>query len=75
MNKSKNQILSSMVFSQETSKGRMSRLGSMYANYGKIIPIEETVEKIKKVNLTDVARVAEKIFNEKNYSITVLGDI
>ena len=75
MNKSKNQILSSMVFSMETSKGRMSRLGNMFVNYGKIVPIDETVERIKKVTLKDITELAQKIFDEKNYSLTVLGDV
>jgi predicted Zn-dependent peptidase len=75
LRKSKNQILSSMVFSMETSKGRMSRLGNMFTNYGEIILIDETVERIKKVTREEVVELSKKIFDENNYSLTVLGDI
>lgn len=75
LRKSKNQILSSMVFSMETSKGRMSRLGNMFTNYGKIVEVDETAERIKKVKVEDVIEFSKKIFDDKNYSLTVLGDI
>lgn len=75
LEKSKNQILSSMVFGLETTKGMMSRLGSMFVNYGRIVTIDEVRESIRNVTVDEVMDVSNQIFNENYYSLIMLGDI
>lgn len=64
-----------MVFGLETTKGMMSRLGSMFVNYGKIVTIDEVREAIKNVTVDEVMEVSNLIFNENYYSLIMLGDI
>lgn len=75
LQKSKNQFLSMLTFSLESSKGKMSRMANSYLLYDKVIDIDEIIEKIEKITLEDIKRTAEYLFQEEYYSYTVLGDI
>ena len=75
LQKSKNQFLSMLTFSLESSKGKMSRMANSYLLYNKVIDIDEIIEKIEKITLEDIKKTAEYLFQEEYYSYTVLGDI
>ena len=75
LQKSKNQFLSMLTFSLESSKGKMSRMANSYLLYDKVIDIDEIIEKIEKITLEDIKKTAEYLFQEEYYSYTVLGDI
>ena len=75
LQKSKNQFLSMLTFSLESSKGKMSRMANSYLLYEKVIDIDEIIEKIEKITLEDIKKTAEYLFQEEYYSYTVLGDI
>lgn len=75
LQKSKNQFLSMLTFSLESSKGKMSRMANSYLLYDKVINIDEIIEKIEKITLEDIKKTAEYLFQEEYYSYTVLGDI
>ena len=75
LQKSKNQVLSMLTFSLESSKGKMSRMANSYLLYDEVIDIDEIIEKIEKITLEDIKRTAEYLFQEEYYSYTVLGDI
>lgn len=75
LDKAKNQLLSSMILSLESSKSRMSRMASNYLSLGKIVEVEEIIEKVNKVDLGDVKSLAQRIFDESLYSYTIIGDI
>ena len=75
LQKSKNQFLSMLTFSLESSKGKMSRMANSYLLYDKVIDIDEIIEKIEKITLEDIKKTAEYLFREEYYSYTVLGDI
>lgn len=75
LEKAKNQILSSFVLGMETSKSRMSRIGNSYLSYGRVVSIEEITEKIEKITLEDVKKLAEEILDNSYHSVTVLGDV
>jgi len=75
LHKAKNQLLSSMILGLESTKSRMSRLASNYLSLGEIIPIEQIIDKVNNIKLIDLAEFAEKIFHEKNYSMTIIGDL
>ena len=46
-----------------------------YQLYGKIISIDEIEEMISKISLNDIKELANEIFDESKYSITILGEI
>jgi len=71
----KNQILSSLIFSMESSKSRMERMGNSYILYKKVQNIKEIVEKIEKIKIEEIKDVADYMFDENYYSSTVLGNI
>lgn len=75
LDKAKNQLLSSMILGLESTKSRMSRLASNYLSLGKVISIDEIIEKINEIKLEDVLKFSNKIFCEKNYSTTIVGDL
>lgn len=73
--KAQNQVLSSLILGLETTRARMSRLASSYITYNKIIPLKEIENKIKSIDREAVKKYANKIFDEKYYSVTILGDV
>ncbi len=75
LEKAKNQLLSSMILGLESSKARMSRMASNYLSLGRVVEVEEIIEKVNKVNIESIKAFAKNIFDEKNYSSTILGDI
>ncbi len=75
LEKAKNQLLSSMILGLESSKSRMARMASNYLSLGRIMPVEEIIEKVNKVDMESIKIFAKNIFDEKNYSSTILGDI
>lgn len=75
LQKSKNQFLSMLTFSLESSKGKMSRMANSYLLYGKVVDINEIIDKIEKITLEDIKKTAEYLFQEEYYSCTILGDI
>lgn len=75
LEKAKNQLLSSMILGLESSRSRMSRMASNYLSLGKIVEVEEIIEKVNKVDIESIKAFAKNIFDEKNYSSTILGDI
>jgi predicted Zn-dependent peptidase len=75
LEKAKNQLLSSMILALESSRSRMGRMANSYLGKGKIISIDEIIEKVNKIELADLNNFANKIFNEKYYSSTIIGDL
>lgn len=75
LERAKNQIISSLTFALENSRGKMIRMWNSYQLYGRIIDVEEIMEIISKIDREDIKRLAEKIFKKDGYSLSVLGDI
>ncbi len=75
LSKAKNQLLSMLILGLETSKARMSRMANSYLMFKRIKPIEEITKKIEDIKMSDIKRVAKDIFDDRYYSVTVLGDI
>lgn len=72
LNRAKNQIRGVLVLGQENMSSRMVRLGKSELYFGRVIPIEELIEKITKVADEDVRRVAECIF-ESEFPMAAIG--
>ncbi|MDF2952873.1 MAG: putative Zn-dependent peptidase [Thermodesulfobacterium sp.] len=66
LKKAKNQVLSSFIFSSETSEGLSSTLGSFQVVRGSYKDILWYQEKIKSATVEDLIRVSKKYFNFQN---------
>lgn len=75
LKRAKKQFLSMIIFSLESSKGKMSRMASSYMLYGCVRDINDIIDEIEKVTLDDIKRVAKRIFDKKNISKTILGNV
>ena len=75
LQKAKNQFLSSMIIGLETTKSRMSRMADTYIGHERIIEIDEIIREVNEVDMSRIKSLADRIFDEKYYSTTVLGDV
>ncbi|MEG1582478.1 MAG: insulinase family protein, partial [Cetobacterium sp.] len=75
LQKAKNQFLSMVTFGLESSKGKMTRMAGSYLNNGYVKSIDNVIKEIEGVTLEDVKELAQKIFDEKYLSRTILGNI
>ncbi len=75
LQKSKNQFLSSVTFGLESSRGRMTRMANSYLFYNEVRDLEKILDEIEKITVEDIKELANKIFDEKYYSLTVMGNI
>ncbi|MDR1831483.1 MAG: insulinase family protein [Fusobacteriaceae bacterium] len=73
--KSKNQIMSGLIFGLENTKNRMERMANSWMLMGRVVPIAEVMAEIRAITRKDVMATAEYMFDEAYYSTTVLGDI
>lgn len=73
--KVKNQLSSDMVLGLETTRSQMSRMANNFINYERLITVDEVVEEINKISLEEVKALAQDLFKDEYYSVTVLGDI
>ncbi|MDP0507666.1 MAG: pitrilysin family protein [Fusobacterium sp. JB019] len=75
LQKTKNQFLSAVTFGLESTKGRMNRMANSYLLYEEVKDLDLLMEEINKITIEDIKIVANKIFNKKYYSKTILGNI
>jgi predicted Zn-dependent peptidase len=72
LQRAKNQIKGSILMDLESMSSRMSRLGKTELYFGRVIPVEEVVEKIAAVSMEDVQRVAKDILSAPR-ALTAIG--
>ncbi len=65
MEKARNQALSDIAMSSESSKSRSARLVYSMIRYGRYISNEEVVKNIESVTKKEVMNIAEKLFSSK----------
>ena len=65
LDRAKNQFRGGVVMSQESMNSRMTRMGRNELVYDRVIPIEETMDKINAVSLDDIAGIAEYLFQQR----------
>ncbi len=73
LDRAKNQFRGGVVMGQESMNSRMTRMGRNELVYDRVIPIEETMDKINAVSLDDVAGVAEYLFSSDEYAMATVG--
>jgi len=73
--RSKEQLKSGLLLGLESSSSRMSRLGKTEITLSRYIPLEELIDKVDKVTLSDLTELLEKMFVRENLCFTALGPI
>ncbi|MEJ5170426.1 MAG: pitrilysin family protein [Fimbriimonadales bacterium] len=75
LERAKRQIYGHMVISLEGMNQRMSRIARNNLLFGRTIPVDETLEKVRAVTLQDVLRAARRVFPLEELSVTAIGPI
>ncbi len=73
--RARNQMKAGLLMGLESASSRAERIARLLAIWGRIPPLEETVEKIDAVSLGDVQAFAEKIAAEGKAAMAVYGPV
>ena len=65
LKKAKTQLKASLMMGLESSSTRMERMASQYIHHGRITPPSEIVEKIDRISIESLKKIANNIFNSK----------
>lgn len=71
----KEQIKTELILGNESAKSRMNSNGKSMIYRGRLIPIEELVDAVEKVTLNNVHDFANKYFDLKKASISLVGNL
>lgn len=71
----KEKIKGALCLNSEDTAYRMSRLAEQEIYFNKFFNIEETLELIDKVNITDLKRIAQEIFKNEYLCLTTIGPL
>lgn len=75
LSRAKEHLKGGLVLGLESSSARMSYIAKSEFYYGRTITIEEVFEKVDKVSLDDIVRIANDYFDNRYLTLTVIGDI
>lgn len=75
LKRAKDQIRGSLILGQESVTNHMSRLGRTELTHGRVITVEEVIDRIHSVSLEDVAQVAQEVFVPDLLSLACIGPI
>jgi len=73
LHRAKQQIRGELLLSMENTTNHMSRLGRTELTYGRVVTVEEMVDKVMKVTLDQVHELARKLFLTQNFGLAVIG--
>lgn len=75
LRRAKDKLISHMVLSSESVSARMRSLSSDWVVEGRLIPVDEEVERIEKVTTDDVMRVLRRLPLREKQVLTTLGPL
>ncbi|MEJ2716242.1 MAG: pitrilysin family protein [Deltaproteobacteria bacterium] len=75
MQTAKNQIKGSVVLAMESSETRMNRLAKGEYYFGRYVSMEEVIEAIDEVTLSDLSSLAEETINSEPLTLVALGPV
>ena len=75
LDRSKSNIKGHLVLGLEETNARMIRIGKSILCRNRILSIDEILEKIDAVNLNDIVRLTNELFNEENMVLAAVGPI
>ncbi len=68
------QLKSGLMMALEATTSRMEQLGRQMLIFERILPIEEMIENVERVDGKDVARVAQQIMDSNSVCMAIVGD-
>jgi predicted Zn-dependent peptidase len=71
----KEQIKTELILGNESAKSRMNSNGKAMLNRGRLIPIEELIAGIERVNLTSITDFANRYFDLNKASLSIVGNL
>ncbi len=71
----KAQLKGQIILGMESTYNRMSRIARLELMYGRYVSIKDTLKAIDEVTSSDILRVADRVFDNGNMAITVLGPV
>ncbi len=71
----KEQIKTELILGNESAKSRMNSNGKALLNRGRLLPIEELIEGIDKVSLTEIIDFANRYFDMASASVSLVGNL
>ena len=69
------QLRIEMIMGSESARNRMERNAKAMLMHNRIVPLEETLEKLSKVSAEDIRRFGEQYFDLSKAGICMVGDI
>ncbi len=75
LTRSKEQIKGSILLASENVIHRMHRLGKSDLIYNRLITTEEILEKVFRVNRTEIQELAQELLDPGRFTATVLGNL
>lgn len=75
LSRAKEHLKGGLVLGLESSSARMSYIAKTEFYYGRTITIDEIFEKVDKVSLDDIVRIANDYFDNRYLTLTVIGDL
>jgi predicted Zn-dependent peptidase len=71
----KEQIKTELILGNESAKSRMNANGKALLNRGRLIQMEELIEGIDKVSLTNIMDFANQYLNPAKASVSLVGNL
>jgi predicted Zn-dependent peptidase len=71
--RAKGHVRGSLVLSSEDPGSRMNRLGKQQLTTGEILSIDELIARFDRLEMDDVARVAQMVLGSSAFQVTVVG--
>ncbi len=73
LQRTRNLIKSSTYLSLESVINRMNRIGKSYLMYDKVVPVDDVIEKIMKVDREMVQELAQELLSDQKISLAAIG--
>ncbi|MDX9856942.1 MAG: pitrilysin family protein [candidate division Zixibacteria bacterium] len=71
----KAQLKGQIILGMESTYNRMSRIARLELMCGRYVSIRDTLKAIDEVTSSDILRVADRVFDNGNMAVTVLGPV
>ncbi len=75
LRRAKDHLKGSLMLSLESTSSRMSNLARQEMYFHRFFTLDELVESIERVTVTDVQRIARTFFDQKQIALTILGNL
>lgn len=75
LDRAKEHLKGTMVLGLESTISRMSYIAKSEFYYNRIITIDEIFDKVDKVTLDDIIKLANQYFRDEYLTLTIIGDV